>query len=118
MCVVRYLFGHELLCVVCLYKLPHESPGCCCIGATLEKHHNYVVYEDMLWLYYGHVVASPTMLLQPGMRLCYSCLASKERMNISAAPMTPHISLKLLSSHLAYSGFSKQGEQQNNLCCE
>ena len=109
--VMRYLFGHELLWVVCLYKLQHESPGCCCIGATLEKPHNYVIYEDMLWLHYGYVVAAPMVLLQPGMRLCYSCHASKERINMSAAPMTPCISFKPLRPHLAYPGFSKQCEQ-------
>ena len=41
--ITGYLLGHGLLCVVCLYKLHRESPGCCCLGATLERHRGYVL---------------------------------------------------------------------------
>ena len=49
--ITGYLLGHGLLCVVCLYELHHESPGCWCSGATLGRHHGYV-----LW---GYVMAPP-----------------------------------------------------------
>ena len=52
----------QVLCAVHLYKLHQESPGCCCCtGATLEWHHDYVIWGyDMapLWLFYGSVVAA------------------------------------------------------------
>ena len=41
--ITGYLLGHGLLCVVCLYELHHESPGCWCSGATLGRHHGYVL---------------------------------------------------------------------------
>ena len=41
--IMRYSLGHKLLCAVRLYELHHESHGCCCIGATLEQPHGYVI---------------------------------------------------------------------------
>ena len=41
--ITGYLLGHGLLCVVCLYELHHDSPGCWCSGATLGRHHGYVL---------------------------------------------------------------------------
>lgn len=50
---------HEVLawsratCAIGLYEFYHESPGCCCLGATLGWHHGYVVWDYvmvMLWL--------------------------------------------------------------------
>ena len=58
-------------------------------------------YEVMLWLLLW-------LLGQPGERLCYGCLANQERINMSAVPTAPWISFYLLSSHLAYPGFSEQ----------
>ena len=55
----------------------------------------------MLWLLLQ-------LLHQPGERLCYGCHASQERRNASALPMVPRVSFQLLSSRLAYPGFSKQ----------
>ena len=91
-------------CAIGLYEFYRASPGCCCIGATLEWHHGYVTWDYvmvMLWLLLQ-------LLHQPGERLCYGCHASQERRNASALPMAPRVSFQLLSSRLAYPGFSKQ----------
>ena len=66
MYVTRYLLGHGLLCVVSLYELHQGSPGCCCTGATLEWHHDCVIWGSVmapLWLYYGFVVAAAAAAL-------------------------------------------------------
>ena len=55
----------------------HESPGCCCIGATLEWHHGCVIWgyvTALLWLLLW-------LLCQPGERLCYGYCANQERIN-------------------------------------
>ena len=60
---LRYLLGHELLCVVRLYELHRESPGNCCIRATLEQHHGYVIWGyvvAMSLLHYNYVMAVAT----------------------------------------------------------
>ena len=116
MSITRYLLHHEILCAICLYELHHESPGCCCIGATLEQH-----YGDVIW---GYFMAPLFMLwllqwllCQPGERLCYGCHANQERIKGSVIPRAPHISIQPLSLHLAYPRFSKrwgQREQQDN----
>lgn len=59
--VTKYSLDHELFCVVRLYDLHHESTGYCSIGATLERHHDYVIYKVMLWLHYGYPVATATV---------------------------------------------------------
>ena len=41
-------------------------------------------------------------------------LCQPERIDVPAGPMTPHIFFQPLSSCLAYPGFSKQCEQQDN----
>ena len=62
MCITRHSLGHRL-CAVHLYELHHESPGCCCTGATLKWHHVYVIWGyamPMLWLSYGYIMAAAT----------------------------------------------------------
>ena len=54
------------------------------------------------------------LLRQPGERLCcvrlsYGCC--QKRINVSAVPKAPRVSLQPLSWHLAYPGFSEQSEQ-------
>ena len=71
------------------------------------------------WLHYiGYVMAVLWLLLwllhQQGGRPCYGCHASQERINVSAFPTAPHIFFQPLSLCLAYPGFSKQCEQQDN----
>ena len=51
---------------------------------------------------------------QPGERLCYNCHVSQERINVSAVPTAPPVSFQPLRSFLAYPGFNKQCEQQDN----
>lgn len=61
MCVTWYWLGLWLLllyklhlqkvrgrCVVRLYEFDYESPGYCCIGATLERHHGYIIWGYVL----------------------------------------------------------------------
>ena len=63
MCITRHSLGHGL-CVVHLYELHHESPGCCLTGATLEWHHVYVIWGYVmptLWLCYGYFMAAATV---------------------------------------------------------
>ena len=63
MCVARYWLARGILCAERLCELHHESPGFCCIGATLERHHNYVPWGHvmaLLRLRYGYVVAAAT----------------------------------------------------------
>ena len=61
--VMRHLLGHRLLGVVRLHELHHESPGCSCVGATLEQHH-----DCYMRLCCGYVVATSW--------LCYGCYYS------------------------------------------
>ena len=42
------------------------------------------------------------------------CPASQERLNVSAVPTAPQVFFQPISLHLAYPGFSKQCEQQDN----
>ena len=61
--IMRYSLGHRLLCMVCLYKLHHESPSLCCTGAPLRQHYGYVMWAyvlAMLWLHYGDVMTAAT----------------------------------------------------------
>ena len=46
--IMRHLLGHRLLRMLHLYELHHESPGYCCIAATMEWQHGYVMAP--LWL--------------------------------------------------------------------
>ena len=116
---MRYVLGHGW-CVVHLYELHHESPGCCCTEATMEQLHGYVIWGyvmALLWLRCGYVMVAATAAASAGERLCYGCHASQERINMSAVPTVPQVFLQPLSSWLAYSGFSrqwKQCEQQDN----
>ena len=75
-----------------------------------------MLYEVMLWLCYGYVLVMLWLLLwllsQLGERLCYSCSASKKRINISTFPMVPQVSFQPLSWHLAYPEFSEQCGQR------
>ena len=56
--------------VVCLYELHHQSPGCCCIGATFGQHDGCYIR-----LYCGSVMA--TLWLCSG--CCYDCCITQER---------------------------------------
>ena len=80
--VMRYLLGHGLLCVVHLYELRHESPGCSCTGGTLEQHHDYVMGDYVvvtLWLHYGYVMAATTAAVSQERRcVMVSVLARRE----------------------------------------
>ena len=76
MSVTRDLLDMGYFCSVNVYKLRLKSPGFCCTGATLERHHGYV----MLWLYYDcAVVASARredvlwLLHQPVESKCVCC---------------------------------------------
>ena len=83
--VMRCSLGHRLLCLGSIHKLQLKSPGGCCIEATLEEHHGYVIWgygTAALWLCYGFVWLLPRLLHQPGERLCYGCRASQERINV------------------------------------
>ena len=73
MSITRNSLGHGLLCEVHLYELYHESPGCCCIGATLERLHDYVIR--------GYVMA----LLRLCCGCCHSCCIRQERGCVLAA---------------------------------
>ena len=55
--VTRWLLGQRLLCVVCLYVPHHASPGCCCIRAMWSDL-MVTLYEVVLWLHYGCVMAA------------------------------------------------------------
>ena len=92
MCVMRYLLDMGYFCPVNVYKLHLKSPGFCCTGATLERHHGYA----MLWLCYGCVVTM-LWLHQPGERMRYGFYASRWRVNVSAAPTAPRVFSQPLS---------------------
>ena len=97
-----YSLAHGLLCEVPLYELHHESPGCCYTGATVARHHGYVIWGYVLatlWLCYG---------------CCYGCCPSQERKNVSVVPTAPCIFFQPLSSSLTYPGISEQSEHQDN----
>ena len=88
MCIIRYRLGHGLLCVVRPCELHHESPGCCCSGATLERYNGYVIggyAVATLWLW----MTAARLLRQPGERLCYGYRASQERINTFAVSTAP-----------------------------
>ena len=102
-CITRYLLGHRLLCVVHLCELHHESPGCCCIGATLEQHHGYGMWGyalALLRLCYSYVTAAAKtavsarreavlrLLCQPGENKC-ACSSYSSSSLIPAFELTP-----------------------------
>ena len=72
-----YSLAHRLLCEVRLYELHRQSPGCCCVGATVVRHHGCYMR-----VCYGYIMAVLWRLLRllchPGerKRVCsfYSCL--------------------------------------------
>ena len=66
-----------------LHELHQESPGCCCIGATLEQPHGYV-----------------TALLRLCCGCCYDSCISQERINMSAFRLLLLSSFSLLSGAL------------------
>ena len=68
----------------------------------------------LLWLHCGYVMVAATAAASAGERLCYGCCASQERINMSAVPTAPRVSFQPLSLSLAYPGFGKQCEQQDN----
>ena len=112
--------GHWLLCAVRLYELCRESPGCCCTGATLKRHHSYVMWGYVmatLWLCYSYVMAAALAAASArGETVCQERLscASQERLNVSTFPTASQVFFQPTSLHLAYPGFSKQCEQQDN----
>ena len=109
--VMRYSPCQEMFCAVHLYEPHHESPGCCYIGATLGRHHDYIIWcyvTALLWLCSGYVVAAVMAVCNPGERLCCGYSASQERINISAVPMAPRVSFQPLNSCFTYLGFNKQ----------
>ena len=114
MCVTRASTGHRLLCAVHCMSFTMKALTAAAL-ATLEQHRGcvtwgYVMATLWLWLLLW-------LLRQPGERLCYGRWASQERINLSAVPTAPWIFFQLLSSQLAYPGFSKQHkqcEQQDN----
>ena len=116
--VMKDSLGHWLLCAVRLYELCHESPGCCCTGATLKRHHSYVIWGYVmatLWLCYVMAAALAAASAR-GETVCQERLscASQERLNVSTFPTAPQVFFQPTSLHLAYPGFSKQCEQQDN----
>ena len=96
-----------LACLVICYFVPYAcmSFAMKALGAAALGLHwrdiMVMLYEVMFWLHYGYVMAvamaaasagREAMLQlprQPGERLCYSCHASQERINMSAVPMAP-----------------------------
>ena len=109
--ITVYSLGHRLLCEIFLYKLHHESPGCCCTGATLERHHDYVIWHYVmatLWLSYSGCYNCCVSQERGCLMVLNVCCASQQIINMSAIPMAPWVSFQPLSLHLAYSGFSKQ----------
>ena len=104
------------LVMSCFVQYTSKSFTTKALAATaLGLHWNGIMvmlYEVMSWLCYCYIMVTLWVLLwllcQPGERLCYGCLANQERINMSAGPTAPWISFYLLSSRLAYPGFSEQ----------
>ena len=71
-----------------------------------------MLHAAMVWPCYGYIMVTLRLRLwllhQAGDRLCYGCLASQERVNVSAAPTAPQVFFQPLSSGLAYLGFGEQ----------
>ena len=74
-----------------------------------------MLHAAMVWLCYGYIMVTLRLRLwllhQAGDRLCYGCLASQERVNVSAAPTAPRMFSPHFSLPLAYQGFSEQCTQ-------
>ena len=94
-----------------LWALLLLRPGCVCCVCLQRRGENIACLQLRL-------------LRQPRerlccVRLCHDCC--QKRINVSAVPKAPRVSLQPLSWHLAYPGFSEQygqGEQQDNWLCE
>ena len=96
--IMRYSLGHRLLCAVQMYELHHESHGCCCIVATLEQPHGYVIWAYVMampWLHYGYIVTAAKAAASA--RREETCL---QFLQLLESPSS-------LSLCLAYPGFSR-----------
>ena len=58
--VMRYLLGHGLLCVVHLYELRHESPGCSCIGPSPPGLQGWPVLDSNNKTFHSLKIQRPT----------------------------------------------------------
>ena len=86
-----------------MYSLGHESPGCCCIGTSLERHHGYVIW--------GYVVAA-AMAAGSARREAVLWLPSQPWKNKHVCSFYSSSSLlQPLSSSLANPAFSEQCTQ-------
>ena len=90
-------YDHRLLCAVWMYELHLESSGITAASLWALRHPG----ERLCWvrLCYGS---------------CYGCCISQERINVSAVPMPPQLFFQTLNLCLAYPGFSRQCERQDN----
>ena len=100
-----------------LYELRHKALAAAALGLHWSNT-MIMFYEVLLRLHYGCMLVILWPLLgrqhQPGERVCYGYRASQERINLSPVPSAPRIFFQPLISCLAYPGFSKQCEQQDN----
>ena len=109
---MRSSLGHGLLCAVCLYEIHHESPGCCCcyIGVT-----SWLCY---MRLCFGYIMVTLWLLLwllhQQGERLCYSCHAIQERINVSAVPRLLKSSSRVLARTVPTLGSANSADSVNS----
>lgn len=78
LCVARYSPGHRLLCAIHLYEFHRQSPGCCCIGAALERHHGCYV---RLCYSCGYVMVVATAAVSTRREVVLWLRASQERIN-------------------------------------
>ena len=65
--------------------MSHESPGCCCIRATLEQYHGYIIQGYVmatLWLSYAYVMAVATVAASARREAVYGCCVSQEKINM------------------------------------
>ena len=108
---LRYLLGHELLCVVRLYELHRESPGNCCIRATLEQHHGYVIWGyvvAMSLLHYNYVMAVATAAASASREAMLWLLCQSGENKCVCSSYGFWVFFQPLSSCLAYSEFMYQ----------
>ena len=117
----------------------HQVQHCACtsqgahlVRATSCRNSKHKLHLRERWHFTAAFLGSPTrgentvclllwLLGQPGERmccatLCYDCFVSQDRINMSAFPKAHHVSFQPFSSCLAYPGFRKWCEQQDNWC--
>ena len=124
MCIMEALAWSRVAMCVGLYELPHESPGNCCTGATLERHCGYFIWGYVMatsLLHHSYVMAVATAAASAGREALLQLLCQPGENKCVCSSYGFWVFFQPLSSCLAYSELRyqcRQCEQKDSRCYE